>query len=274
LTQDLLHRHKWEVLRRGFPHRICRCGALKGASIQAGENTITVGPAGVGDLVRWSATKNAVALGDLGQSVTTGRANGFIDGAVREYAYVGEVQPTVTNEWLPPPEGAVAGNGTRIGQTTFDGASFIARGRIQFNRIIFRITVAVAAPTITIQIFQAPDGSPASVTNRVATVTLFAPAVGNNLATPAEGTVNLVSGVFFVLFGRDSAAGTVTFQTRSVTALELLNQDVDVDTHPTSFTTAIAANTTPATFDPRQTPTGEASASTLDVISAIRFKKV
>jgi len=53
-------------------------------NVSFGENSITLSPAGVGDVARWSATQNAAAAGDLGMNVATGRPN-YHDGvAVRD----------------------------------------------------------------------------------------------------------------------------------------------------------------------------------------------
>jgi hypothetical protein len=56
--------------------------------------------------------------------------------------------------------------------------------------------------------------------------------------------------------------------------INLLDQDVDLDTQPVTFLTTIAATTSPATFDPRQTPTGEANDTIFDVAAVIRVRKV
>jgi hypothetical protein len=240
-----------------------------------GSNTISSSPGGV-DVVRWSGTQAALALGDLGMDVGTGRGQQFRSGATRgvlDELDLTTITPTESGEISPIPETRVAGNATRIAQTNFDGASYILRRRTEFNRIIFRVTVVVAAPTLTIQVFQTANGG-SGVANRIATVTAFAPAVGTNVATPAEGTVTAVGGLIYVLFGRDSGAGTATFRAALVSSNDLYNQNVDTDTHPTNFTTAIAANTTPATFDPRQTPTGQATDTALDTVLSARLKKV
>jgi len=183
------------------------------------------------------------------------------------------VPPVETGEILPIPETRITGDATRIAQTNFDGASYILRRATQFNRIIFRVTVVVLAPTVTIQIFQTADGG-SGVANRIATVTGFAPVVGTNTATPVEGVVTATAGLIYVLFGRDSVAGSATVRTSLVSSLDLFNTNVDVNTHPMNFITAIAANTTPATFDPRQTPTGEATGSALDTVLVVRLRNV
>lgn len=62
----------------------CDCGALLVKNMKVGGNTITLSPSGVGDVIRWSATKASVAAGDIGMSTTTGRPSAFIGGAARD----------------------------------------------------------------------------------------------------------------------------------------------------------------------------------------------
>jgi hypothetical protein len=81
------HVHKWEALKRGFPQRVCRCGSLHATELKIGKNTITLSPAGVGDVARWSATQNALAAGDIGMNVLTGRPQAFIQGENRDLPF-------------------------------------------------------------------------------------------------------------------------------------------------------------------------------------------
>lgn len=64
--------------------------------LKVGQNTISLSPAGVGDVVRWSATKTAVALGDIGMDVTTGRPSAFIGGVNAPLATQAEVAGLTT----------------------------------------------------------------------------------------------------------------------------------------------------------------------------------
>jgi len=50
------------------------------SGVKFGEHSITCSPAGVGDVVRWSASQVAVAAGDLGMNVATGRPQAFVGG--------------------------------------------------------------------------------------------------------------------------------------------------------------------------------------------------
>jgi len=56
------------------------------SNIRFGERSITISPAGVGDVLRWSATKDAVALGDLGMDVASGKPSAFVAGVKRDLA--------------------------------------------------------------------------------------------------------------------------------------------------------------------------------------------
>ncbi len=58
--------------------------------VKFGENSITMSPSGVGDVVRWDGTQAAAALGDLGMNVTSGKPTAYVDGAARSLADVSE----------------------------------------------------------------------------------------------------------------------------------------------------------------------------------------
>lgn len=180
-------------------------------------------------------------------------------------------------EFMPEPETRVAGNATRIGQTTFEGGSFKLQRAISFNRILIRLTAFTAPGTIRFLLFQAKNGVGANATPapRVATVSGFAPGgTGNMLMTPAEGVVAMSAGIYYVLWGRDSAAGTFTMRTYTVQTLDLSNANVDALTHVTNYSTAILANTLPATFDPRPVATGQATPQITDLTPVHRLIKV
>lgn len=80
----LPHKHKLVLWRRGFPLKLCKCGFVSGVNPKVGLNTIDVGAAGAGDIVRWSGSAAAIAAGDIGQSAVTsetsnGRPRAFIE---------------------------------------------------------------------------------------------------------------------------------------------------------------------------------------------------
>jgi hypothetical protein len=134
---------------------------------------------------------------------------------------------------------------------------------------LIRLTAFTAPGTLKFMIFQRPRGQgvPAAGTPAllVATVALFAPGgTGNFLLPLTEGTVRLYNGVYYVLWGRDSAAGALTMRTYTVQVLDLSNANVDPATHVTNYSTALLSTSTPATFDPRPSPPGEATPVTSD----------
>jgi len=180
---------------------------------------------------------------------------------------------------IPIPEGRVTGSSGRVLQTTFDGASFIVRRPMSFDRILLRITGTTSPGSLRLCLYQAPDGSSGSgPLPRIATITGFVPGSAGNFVIPLdEGTVSLLAGLVYVLYGRDSATGSATLRSYTTQNVDGLSSNVDVNVHPTSFITAIAVPlapaAAPATFDPRQTPTGQAIASALDVIPVVRFYK-
>lgn len=64
------HAHKWEIIRKGFPQKICRCGALKVRGLQSGDNTVTMSPSGL-DLIRFTSS-NVQQKGDIGIFASSG----------------------------------------------------------------------------------------------------------------------------------------------------------------------------------------------------------
>lgn len=184
------------------------------------------------------------------------------------------VLATETADYIPLPESHVTGNATRVANTTFDGASYIIRRPVSFNRIVFRATGQSGAPTARILIYQTASGGSGVASLKATCATFAIAAPGNFACTPSEGTVTLTGGLIYVLFGRDSAAGSWTARTSTTQSTDLLNGNMDVDTHPTSFTTTIAANTSPATFDPRESPTGSATGTSSDVTLVVRLKGI
>lgn len=85
-------------IRQWFVDWLVRDLHLRG--VQFGENSITLSPSGVGDVVRWSATQAAAALGDLGMSTATGRPSAFIGGSARNLLGEHEViVPSGANAW-------------------------------------------------------------------------------------------------------------------------------------------------------------------------------
>jgi len=61
----------WQVTQR-----CVLCGAMK--NLHVGEQSITLSPAGVGDVARWSGSQAAAAAGDIGMDTSTGRGELYL----------------------------------------------------------------------------------------------------------------------------------------------------------------------------------------------------
>lgn len=128
----------WQKVRRCL-----FCGRFN--MILVGENSITLSPAGVGDVARWSATKNAVAEGDLGMDVATGLPNAFIAGVLRNlpglvqsgFAEV-TVDTTTTSATFVDLLTVAITTGAR---TVFILVTFGADGSSNNNGPFFRVTI-------------------------------------------------------------------------------------------------------------------------------------
>ena len=179
------------------------------------------------------------------------------------------------NEYIPLPEGIYSGGSANAVGATLCGGSYVSRRVLSFNRVIFRIaTWTGGGSPLTVQIFQRANGL-SGIASRVGTISNYSPGgTGTFSVALTEGTVQIVPGRFYILYGRWSGTKNPQFVTYKLPAVDLLNQNVDVDTHPVAFTTAISASTTPATIDPRQTPTGQFTGTIADVVGVFRFKKV
>ena len=181
---------------------------------------------------------------------------------------------TETTEMFLRPEGVTTGNSTRVAQTTFEGGSYIVRQPVTLDRLIIRVTAQSGGGTIKILLYQTTTGI-VGTANLVGTVTAFAPgATGNFEVSLSEGEITLKEGLLFVLWGRDSVGGSVTVRTFTTTNTDLLTGNVNVNTHPTFYSTTIATSTTPATFNPLADPTGSAVPTTSDVDIVLRVRNV
>jgi hypothetical protein len=93
----LPHKHDFKVWKRGFPLKLCKCGFVTGIKPKIGQNTIDVGAAGAGDIIRWSGTQVALAAGDIGMSASSAEdANGRMDGVI-----MGDVRRISSRRWEP-----------------------------------------------------------------------------------------------------------------------------------------------------------------------------
>lgn len=177
-------------------------------------------------------------------------------------------------QWIPRPVGPYAGQGSRGGQANFDGGMFEIANQTQFNRVI--ISLQSATPIGAggrVLIYQTPNGNPGTALNPAqlkATCDFTVPATGaqNVEMTPAEGLVSLLPGIIYVLAGETVA--TISYRRYLTQNYDLFNQGMQAGDIATVFTTAIASNTAPATFN----PVAQAVATTLDARITIRLRKV
>jgi hypothetical protein len=186
----------------------------------------------------------------------------------------GNATTTESADYIPLPEVSFVGQSTFATTTSLVGASYIARRRLSVSRILFEQTAGGGGGTLRIAIYQAPGGG-SGLANKLVEIAAF-PAGANGVKDSvfdAAATLVLVPGIFYVLYGRSSAAGSWTARVWQDAALNLLNTVTDVNTHPIIFTTVLSALVAaPATFDPRQTPTGAATQSSTDIALLHRYR--
>lgn len=208
----------------------------------------------------------------LGRDSTTGQIKSWETGDI----LLGASSSLETVSEYLVPETKVATQSTRGDQTYLVGASYIVNRNMSFNRVIVRCqTSGGVGTTIAVAIYQETDGMSGNTINKVATCTGVATAGSTNLVmTPSEGSVTLKMGLCYVVWGRDSVGGSFTMRTHTVQNYDLLVSNVDADTHPTAFTTAINATALPATIDVRQPVTGDLTPTTTDAPLVVVLKKV
>ena len=80
------HVHKWEMLKRGFPVRVCRCGAIKASHIQIGDKTLSLS----GNLITWSASQDTADIKSVGMDIATGRLRLYVGGAAKNVMVDGD----------------------------------------------------------------------------------------------------------------------------------------------------------------------------------------
>jgi len=168
------------------------------------------------------------------------------------------------NVFIPSPVYVNGNASTIVLATTLSGAAFRNSKKFSADRIEFRATAQAGAPTMSIQIFQGASGFTAGALPRIATVTAFAVGAANTNyeAVFTEGSVTFEAGMIFLLFGRDSAAGAITLRSYGNSNYDLFNQNIAANTYPVTFTTALAANVSNATFN----PITQGTAATTDVL--------
>lgn len=149
--------------------------------------------------------------------------------------------------YVPIPELVSGTQSTRTAQTTCEGASYLLTRACTFDRVIVRVTGKTGTPTGKVLIYQQIAGKGIGTLYLVATCTLVATATGTYELEPAEGSVTLVPGVCFILFGRlSTAGGSLTMRTFSNVSRDLCNLNVPAGCYPQTFTTAIATTSSPS----------------------------
>lgn len=157
---------------------------------------------------------------------------------------------TEIRDSLPFPEARTGGNGTRIAQTQYEGASYRIVRPVNFNRICMRVTGGSFPTTLAVLIYQGNNGGQDNnsiIPRKVAALASPVAGTGNldiNLAAP----VTLLPGWFFLLFGRDGA-NTATIRTYIVSANDYVTSNIENYMHPCVFTTTINAGLSPATLN-------------------------
>lgn len=213
-------------------------------------------------------------VGQIGQTGVSGE----LDVEIGPGLLPGYLASIDDSEGILMPTGPLNNNTGQIVLTTnlIGGCYTTPQARL-FNRIILRVTAQAGAPTMSLQIFQKISGRGGTPAVRVATVQNFAVgATGTFILTPAEGLVQLDPGIFFVLYGRDSAAGSITLRTMQNINLDLLNQNNENDLSVFTFTTTLAANAAPsASINPLPVAGGgNATPVTTDILALLRVKRV
>lgn len=166
-------------------------------------------------------------------------------------------EEVASTDYVPRPEAPTDSDDIATEQTTsLTGASFYLERPVEFNRVSVYVnaTPFTAPVSMRVLIYQATDGVVANA-SLIASMLDSPPAADQVRAlTPAEGTVRLETGVYWLLAGRSSAEGEIALAAYSANgSAHLLNQNLIAGQHPTTFSTTIAASAAPqANFDPFQ----------------------
>ena len=170
-------------------------------------------------------------------------------------------------EHIPRPEAIITGDSTRAGQTNFDGASYLLSMAIRFNTVHFRTTAhGGGAGAMRMLFYQQSAGHAGVTADLVGSITGFTITnTGLQTATLSEGTITLQPGIYYVLWGKE-AADSFTVQTYTTAGCNMLTANIPTGLHPVTFTTAVAANTSPSTLNPTS---GTATAT--DVVPILRL---
>jgi len=220
------------------------------------------------DLQRWKPC-------NLGEGEFIGRPVGQQAGCYPIEEIEPELLVTEDDDIVPLPELVFSNQSSRVAQTVLEGGSYFLRTKTRFNRVLFSIATKSGSPSIDLAIYQFEDGTSSSLVEKKASISgVVISTVGIYSKALVEGEVVLLPGLIYVLWGK-SAGGVgnnFTMRTYDVQSIDIVTTNVPTGLHPVSYTTALPATSTPATFDP--TIGGDVSESILDVVPIIRLRKV
>ena len=132
------HKHKWEVLRRGYPQKICRCGSMWVPELHAGLKTVSIGA----DLATFSGSTDPAIQGDM--SVINSRLRARVSGGPLNCRNADE--PDALRAWQiaatprgdasggTPPTSVQSGISTTITETGALGILSTTHGQYQRRR--------------------------------------------------------------------------------------------------------------------------------------------
>lgn len=177
--------------------------------------------------------------------------------------------PIETGEIIPQPEGQLAGTqGTNALTNTYFGASFRLHRAAALGKILLSLTAATAGAQVRALIYQGSQGG-SGTASKIASVSSAVLGAGAQDLTLSfsEGTISFAPGLIYILVGR-AVAVAATLRVFTQSAFQLMNTNVNANTHPTAFTTALLASAADAaTINPLVTLV----ASSTDVVPICRL---
>jgi hypothetical protein len=199
---------------------------------------------------------------------TTERANAYLD-PLNGRVYRSTSSTTETGEMYLVPEGVMAGaqgtQGLAVGGT-YIGGSYVVRRAATMTRLILRLTAVTAGAQLRVAMYATPDGT-SGIADKLVDATSAVLVAGAQTVTLTFPAVTFPQGLLYILVGVINNAATL--RVYAAAAQDLVNTNVDANTHPLQFTTAISVvGAAPATFNPLTggTPT------TTDVLAIARLR--
>lgn len=138
---------------------------------------------------------------------------------------------------------------------TFVGGSFRILRPVNFDRVAIHLNSIPASQTALgrFLIYQQSDGLAGDAIPLVGSFDFSAtqpPSAPKITSALNEGTIDLVQGICWALWGFRTGSSTFAVISHESTTGDLMNSDMISGTYPVTFTTNIDANTTPSTFNP------------------------